>query len=82
MKVWSPKSDIQVLFKVENLADGQNVFHEVQATTTTSGEWEELTFDYSGINTDNTYGRIVVFFDFGVNGDGSDYYFDDIRLEP
>jgi len=45
--------------------------------------WQELSFDFTGINTANPYDRIVIIFDLGVMGDGSPnftYYFDDIRL--
>lgn len=78
--VWSPKAGAVVRLKVENADDG-NLFHEVDATTTVANEWEELTFDFSAINMANTYHKIVLFFDFGVAGDDSNYYFDNIRLE-
>jgi len=45
--------------------------------------WQELSFDFTGINTANPYDRVVIIFDLGVMGDGSPnftYYFDDIRL--
>lgn len=79
MKVWSPKSDIVVKLKVENLTDG-NIAHEVDASTTTTNSWEELTYDFSGIDTGNSYQKVVIFFDFGNGGDDSNYYFDDIVL--
>ena len=44
---------------------------------------EELSFDYSAINTANTYQRVVLIFDLGTAGDGSanfTYYFDDITV--
>ena len=77
MKVWSPRSGITVLMKFENLTDGA-IAHEVSAVTTVANQWEELTFDFSEINTANTYHKVVVFMDFGNPGDGSVYYFDDI----
>uniref|UniRef100_UPI00404A7C01 hypothetical protein n=1 Tax=Flavobacterium sp. TaxID=239 RepID=UPI00404A7C01 len=79
MKVWSPTAGIQVLLKLENAADG-NIFVEVPVTNTVAGAWEELTFDLTGVNNANNYQRIVVFFDFNVNGTDADYYFDDIQL--
>lgn len=79
MKIWSPKADITVLLKVENATNG-GIFHEVPVMTTTTNSWETLTFDMSGIDTGQTYSKVVVFFDFGVNGDGTEYYFDDINL--
>ncbi len=79
VKVWSPKADAVVKLKVENLNDG-NIAHEVDATTTLSEEWEELSFDFSGIDTNNEYQKVVLFFDFGNTGDDSNYYFDDVKL--
>jgi hypothetical protein len=77
MKVWSPKEGIPVLFKLENF-DNPDIFFEVQATTNTSDEWEELVFDLSMIDATQSYQKIAVFFDFGTAGDESRYYFDDI----
>jgi hypothetical protein len=81
VKVWSPKQGAVVKLKVENLTDG-NIGAEVDATTTVANEWEELTFDFSSIDTNNEYQKVVIFFDFGNNGDDSKYYFDDIKLVP
>ncbi len=80
IKAWSPKSGINVLLKLENATDG-NTFHEVQVVNTKTDEWEVLSFDLSGIDTSKTYHKIVLFFDFGVSGDGSTYFFDDIKLK-
>jgi hypothetical protein len=79
VKVWSPKSGITVKLKVENLTDG-GIAMEVDATTTVSNEWEELSYDFSTIDTDKDYQKVVIFFDFGNAGDDSEYYFDDIKL--
>ena len=79
MKVWSPQAGIQVLMKLENLANG-NVFVEVPATTTVANQWEEIVFDFTGVVNANNYQRIVLFFDFGTAGTGVNYYFDDIEL--
>ncbi|MFW5705375.1 MAG: hypothetical protein ACOCX8_00095 [Bacteroidota bacterium] len=79
MKVWSPKTGAVVKLKVENLDNG-DISHEVDATTTVSNEWEELEYDFSDIDITNEYQKVVVFFDFGNVGDGTTYYFDDIKL--
>lgn len=79
MKVWSPQAGIQVLMKLENLANA-NIFVEVPATTTVANQWEELTFDFTGVVNTNNYQRIVLFFAFGNPGTGVNYYFDDIIL--
>lgn len=79
VKVWSPKSGAIVKLKVENRDDG-NIFYEVDAFTTLSDQWEELSFDFSGIDPGQSYQKVVIFFDFGNAGDGSTYYFDDVKL--
>lgn len=81
MKVWSPAAGIPVLLKVENLTDG-GIWHEVQVTTTVANAWEYLTFDFSGVNTAQSYHKVIVFFNFGSVGAGDTYYFDDINLIP
>lgn len=80
VKTWSPKSGINILLKLENETDG-NIFHEVQLTNTVADAWETLTFDFSGIDKSKTYHKVVIFFDFGSTGDGSEYYFDDVLLK-
>ena len=79
MKVWSPKPGITIKMKLENLANN-NINTEVDAVNTVANGWEDLLFDFTGINNANNYQRLVVFFDFGTNGDGKDYFFDDIQL--
>ncbi|MEM7571256.1 MAG: PKD domain-containing protein [Bacteroidota bacterium] len=77
MRVWSPKVGAQVLFKFEN-ADDNSIFDELPATTTVANQWETLTWDFSGRDLSAVYQRLALFFDFGVDGDDSVYYFDDI----
>ncbi len=82
MKVYSPRVGAKVLLKVENLTNGNQSF-EKEVTTTVANAWEELTFDYSAINTANTYQKVILIFDNGTAGDGSanfTFLFDDIRL--
>jgi hypothetical protein len=80
MKVWSPQSGVVVKLKLENLANGSTINTELDATTTVANGWEELTYNFTGINNANNYQRVVVFFDFGNAGNGATYYFDDIKL--
>ena len=40
--------------KLENLLDS-NINVEVDATNTVANGWEELTFDFSGVNNGNNY---------------------------
>jgi hypothetical protein len=80
MKVYSPRVGAKVLLKVENLTDG-GINYEKEVLTKTANAWEELSFDYSGISTSNSYQKIVLIFDNGTMGDGSSNYtflFDDI----
>jgi hypothetical protein len=80
MKVWSPRAGTPILFKVENASDG-NIFAEASSTSTVANAWEELSFDMTGlVNLANSYSKIAVFPDFGSNGAGEDFYFDDISL--
>ncbi len=79
VKAWSPKAGANVVLKFENLADS-NIATELTVPTTVANEWEVLEFDFSGIDASNDYQRVVLFFDFGVNGTGEAYYFDDLEL--
>ncbi|KYP14645.1 hypothetical protein [Flavihumibacter sp. CACIAM 22H1] len=82
MKAFSPRAGATVLLKVENISDG-GIAYEVQQPITKANEWEDLVFDFSAINTSNTYQKVVVIFELGTPGDGSanfTFLFDDIRL--
>ena len=79
LKALSPKTGIIVKVKLENAAG--NVAKEVDAHITQKDVWEELSFDFTGINTSVTYTKVVVFFDFGKKGDGTTYYYDEITLD-
>jgi hypothetical protein len=82
MKVYSPRVGAKVLFKVENPTDG-TIFFEKEVATTMANGWEDMVFDFTGINTARVYQNIVLIFDLGTMGDGSanfTWHFDDIRL--
>jgi hypothetical protein len=82
MKVYSPRVGAKVLLKVENLTNG-GINYEKEVLTTVANAWEDLAFDYTAINTANSYHKIVLIFDNGTMGDGSanfTFLFDDIRL--
>ena len=54
---------------------------EVIGTTTKANQWEELTFNYSGISTSTEFVNLVLIMDNGTVGDGSanyTIYLDDI----
>mgnify|MGYP006266736637 FL=1 len=79
LEVWSPETGVDIILKMENLADA-NVFVEDTVTTTAANQWETLEFDFTGIESSNDYQRIVLFFNWGVSGTGESYYFDNARL--
>jgi hypothetical protein len=81
MKVFSPRVDVPVLFKIEN-ADDASVFIEKTVNTTVANQWETLTFDFTGAAS-GTYSKLVFIFENGSMGDGSadwTFLFDDIEL--
>ena len=88
VKVWSPKVGAKILYKMEvstspkDVNGNPTVFVEVEATTTVANAWQEVTFDLTSsgaFNTAKLYDRVILFPDFGANGTGAIYYFDDIK---
>lgn len=80
VKVYTPAVGTKVLLKLENTVDNTQV-KEVEAISTKANQWEELTFDFSGVDVSISFQKVVVFFDLGTVGDGtvnSTYYLDDI----
>jgi hypothetical protein len=82
--VWSPDANIPVRLKVEDIADGSKSV-ETETRTTVANAWQTLTFNFANpvagtpaLNLANTYNKVTIFFDFGTNGTGKTYYFDDI----
>lgn len=89
MNVWSPEAGVPIMVKIEDSssepnADGNpSVFVEVTEYTTTSNEWEEMTFNLKSsakFDASKDYDRVIVFYDFGNSGEGTTVYLDDIRL--
>jgi hypothetical protein len=82
MKIRSPKSGIPIRVQLEDAGNTNAARKFVDATTTTSNEWEELEWDFSSVNPGSNLVRIVIFFEFidGRQGDGSTYYFDDLKI--
>lgn len=82
MKVYSPRVGARVLLKVENATNG-GIFFEKEDTSSVANAWEELTFNFSAIDTAQDFQKIVLIWDLGVAGDGSPnftFLFDDIML--
>lgn len=88
VKVWSPIAGKKLMVKFEGSpVDFDNGAFETEVATTVANAWEELTFDYTSPTlfppVNNNDNKIVFFFDFGNQGDGSansTYYFDDIAF--
>jgi len=75
-----------VSVKLQDTKMGANAWQtqtEVKKENVTSGEWVELTFDFSSVSTNTDYDKVVVQFgDEGdAKGDGT-FYFDDFALQP
>mgnify|MGYP006396564115 CR=1 FL=1 len=77
MDVWSPISGATVKLKIEKAGD-PFVSAEVDATTTATNQWETLTFDFSNADLNQEYSNLVIFFDFGNEGVGDTFYYDNI----
>ena len=81
LDVWSPRPGGKLTFKLENLDDaGINIEKEVILVGNSA--WEEVSIDFSDIDTSQTYQKLVWFFDIGTVGDGSadwTFYVDNIK---
>lgn len=81
IKTWSPKADIPVRMALENQAIGGSSQIVLDINTSTTNEWEELIFNFTGqIDPSINYDRVILFFEFvpELPGDGSTYFYDDI----
>lgn len=80
VKVFSPKSGAKVVMKLLPKSGAKPEPVEAAAITSTSGEWEELFFDFRRANPDNNvYQKFSLFFDAGVSSSGDSWYFDDVN---
>lgn len=80
MDIWSPKMDIPIKLRLEDADNTAGI--EVDVNNTTTNGWETLQYDFSGVlNPDVDYVKVIVFFEFiaDLPGDGTTYYFDNIR---
>ena len=81
MDVITSNINTPVLFKLEAL-DGSSI-EQVQFTTT-SNQWEQLTYDFSDMILDNVYSKVLLFFEFSPEQFGNEigtstFYFDNIN---
>ena len=79
VKVWSPVAGKKLLLKFEGTAGN---CEQESTGVTAANTWEELTFDFSKVGTNNVADFMVFIFDIGTMGDGSansTYLFDDVK---
>jgi hypothetical protein len=88
VRLYSPAAGLDIKLKVEDHNNGGNSV-ETDVKTTVANQWETLTFDFSNQasgtaawNATFTYDKASLFFDFGNNGTGSVFYFDDLKMAP
>ncbi|MDQ0482500.1 cell wall-binding repeat-containing protein [Guptibacillus hwajinpoensis] len=86
VRVFSPDKGIEVRLKVEEKGDPTHSV-ETSAVTTKSNEWETLVFDFANqskgteaLNLNYTFNMASIFFDFGKEGTGKTYSFDDLTF--
>lgn len=76
VKIMVYKSTLSpVAVKFEGLSPAK----EIQITNTLTGEWEELTYDFSDV-IGNTYNRLVIIPDFQARTEDQVVYFDNIQV--
>ena len=88
--VYSPAVGLDVKLKVDNHQNpNTGLSVETDVLTTVANQWETLTFDFSHPATgtpawsaSNTYDLASIFFDFGNQGTGSVFYFDNVKILP
>ncbi|WP_439131312.1 PKD domain-containing protein [Polaribacter sp.] len=73
-------SDVTLLLE-ENPFPNNNPFIQRVASITEVGQWQELTFDFSDVNS-GTFKNMVIYFERNAACDGDVYYFDDITQAP
>ncbi|MCB9080098.1 MAG: T9SS type A sorting domain-containing protein [Lewinellaceae bacterium] len=81
MKVWMDHA-AKVVFKLERSTNGAPNTGDLKVDYTTPGEWQTLTWDFSGIVPDNAiYTLLTVIMDFDNKPtEEKRYYFDDIAI--
>jgi len=89
VSVWSPQAGTPIRLKVEDSND-QTHTCETETNTTVSG-WQVVEFDFVnqapgteslsvGLGNGWTYNMASIFFNFGTEGAGETYYFDDVQF--
>jgi PKD repeat protein len=80
LKVYAETKVADVVLRLERLPyPDVDPAEERTATITATGEWQELTFDFSGVTDPNTYKNIVIYFDRGNCAEAVKFFFDDLK---
>ncbi len=86
IRVYSPAAGIRVRLKAEDRTNNTRSV-ETEAMTLTANAWETLVFDFANqsagtaaMNLTYNYDMASVFFDFGTDGSGKVFYWDDVRF--
>ncbi|HEY5368495.1 MAG TPA: hypothetical protein VIJ75_05820 [Hanamia sp.] len=82
VKIYSPRVGMKIWLQLERSGDNSFQDHR-EVATTVANQWEEMTFDFSGVDNSKRLQNILFFIDNGTVGDGSanyTMYFDDITL--
>ena len=82
LDVWSPRPGGKLLFKLENLNDG-NISVEKEVTLQGNSSWENVSVDFTDLLVPGeSYQKLVWFFDYGTVGTGGadwTFYVDNIK---
>ena len=83
IKIWSPRIGLKLNMKFEDevVWPGVKATATVGGTTTVANQWEEIEFDFTGVDTSDEWYNLVMIMDEGTKGDGSSnftIYLDDI----
>ena len=81
VRIWSPQAGIPVLLKVEDQTDG-NINAETTVTISVANAWDTLIFDFSsaGVDLNQTYDKVSLFYNFGTAGANDTFYWDDVEF--
>mgnify|MGYP001258330551 FL=1 len=76
LKVWSPREGLKLSLKFEDEVPWPDVkaTATVVGTTTVANQWEEIEFDFTGLDTSDEWYNLVMIMDDGTGGDGSSNY--------
>ncbi|PTX61547.1 hypothetical protein C8N46_104190 [Kordia periserrulae] len=81
MKVLAENQITDVTLRLEFMPfPNVNPFQERIASITQVGEWQELSFDFTNVNS-GTFKSVIIYFERNAPCDGDVYYFDDITQE-